>query len=69
VASATPWSLYPRERAQAAILKEAGWPKGWVWRKGKTLSFPEIQTPDHPAFSKLLYQLHYPSPWERQKSK
>jgi hypothetical protein len=35
MANATPWPFYPCERAQAAILKEAGLPKGWVWRREK----------------------------------
>ena len=57
------------------LVQEAMWDSGVVWMGRENLSPTRIQSPDHPAHSKSLYQLHYPSPrsnlsinWNRKTS-
>jgi hypothetical protein len=55
-----PPSLYPRERDPIPIPQEVGWASGLVWR-GKENPVPTTDlTPDCPAHSMSLYQLHHP---------
>jgi YD repeat-containing protein len=51
--------LYPREGDPVAIVQEAGWAQGQVWTGAENLSRIEIQSPDRPSRSELLYQLRY----------
>ena len=44
------------------IVQEAGWALGPVWIDAENLAPTGIRSTDLAARSKLLYQLHYPSP-------
>jgi hypothetical protein len=45
-----------------SIVEEAGWAPGPVWAGAENLAPTGFRSLDHPANSKLLYQLCYPVP-------
>ena len=48
----------PRKREAVAILWEAGWAAGLVWKDSTNL----IRSPERPVRSESLYRLSYPDP-------
>jgi hypothetical protein len=52
--------LYPGYRDLVPIAQEAGWAIGPVWTGAENHTPTGIRSLDHPAFSKLLHQWHYP---------
>jgi hypothetical protein len=54
--------LYPWGRDLVPIVPEARWAPGQVCTGVENLAPTRIQSPDRPARSELLYQLHCPSP-------
>jgi hypothetical protein len=62
VASPMPQPLYPWERNPVPIVQEAGWAPGLVWTAVENLASTRIWSPDRPAHSESLYQLHYLGP-------
>jgi hypothetical protein len=59
VVSATPRSLYPRER-HGIHVQEAGWTPRPVWTCAKNLAVTGIRSPVRPVRSQSLYRLSYP---------
>jgi hypothetical protein len=60
-----PQLLYPQETDLVPILQENGWAPGPVWTgvdNRKSLASNRVQTPNCPAHSEWLYQLHHPKP-------
>ena len=55
------WLLYFQERHTVPIMK-AGCTPGPAWMGVENLTPTRIQSPDHPACSKLLYWQCYPGP-------
>jgi hypothetical protein len=47
------------------ILQKAGWAPGPVWMGAENLAPTGIRSPDCPARSESLYQLHYPGPLKK----
>ena len=63
VVNTMPWPLYPLATDPVPTVQEVGRAPGPVWMVAENLTTTtRIQSPDHPAHSKLLFQLHYPSP-------
>jgi hypothetical protein len=60
VVSATLWLLYPQQRDPVPIFQEGGWTSEQVCMGPENLILSGVQTPNHSAHIKLLYQLHYP---------
>jgi len=56
-----PWPLYSSDRAPVPVVGETGWASGLMWMCMENLAPIRFSTPNHPAISELLYQLHYPS--------
>jgi len=61
VVTAMPWSLCPRVGDLVPIVQATGWASGLVWIDPENLTSTGVHTPDHPAHSKLLYWLWYPT--------
>jgi hypothetical protein len=57
-----PWPLYPLAIDPVPTLQESGRATGPVWTVAENVTTTRIRSLDHPAHSKLLYQVHYPSP-------
>jgi hypothetical protein len=53
------WPLYSWKRDLVPIVQEAGWASELVWMGLDNLAPSGVRTPDCPAQSELLYQLHY----------
>jgi hypothetical protein len=65
VVNAMPQSLYPQARAPVPTVQEDAWTTGSIGLEVETRKSPartRVRTPNHPACSKSLYQIHYPSP-------
>jgi len=60
--SSSPGHLYP-PKDPVPILQQAGWAQRPVWIGAENVAPTRIQSPDRPACSKSLYQLHYPGPF------
>ena len=58
----TPHSLNSQARELVPIVQETGWSPGPVWTDVEILAATRIQSSDHPTHSKLIHELHYPSP-------
>ena len=56
-----PWPLYPPGKDLIPIVQEAGWAPGPVWTGAENLAPTGRRSPDRPARSQLLHQLHYPA--------
>jgi len=56
VVSAIPWLLYPQQRDPVPIFQEAGWTSQQVCMGPENLVLSGVQTPNHSAHIKLLYQ-------------
>ena len=65
VANASLWPLYPRERDQVWIVKEAGWATGPIWTGVENLNPTGILSPERPAHSEMLWPLSYPGPYTK----
>ena len=61
VVSATPRSLYPREKDPVPTVQEAGWAPEPVWTGADNLDPTGIPYPDRPARSESLYRLSCPN--------
>jgi hypothetical protein len=56
-----PWPLFTPTKDPAPIVQEAWWAPRPVWRGVENLTTIGIRSPDRPARSQSLYQLHYPA--------
>ena len=56
-----PRPLFTPRKDPVPIVQEVKWAPGPVWTGAENLAPTRIQSPDHPARSQLLYQLHYPA--------
>jgi len=66
VVNATPQTLYSRIKTWYPLYRKLGKSQGWSEQVWKMSPLSGIQSSDHPAHSKLLYQLCNPSPFINQ---
>jgi len=59
--SVTPRPLFTPRKDLVPIAQEVGWAPGPVWTGAENLTPTRIRSPDRPARSQSLYQLHYPA--------
>ena len=67
VVNVIPRPVCSHKRAPVAVVEEAGWASWLMWMCMESLAPIRVWTPNCPAVSELLYQLHYLQPhWDGQ---
>jgi len=61
--SVTSRSLFTPGKDPLPIIQDAEWVPGLVWTGAENLAPTGIWSPDHPAYSQLLYWLRYLQSW------